>query len=360
MHTLQSLPSDWWSRHADAWATLFSARKGGSHHLADVGVASRLRLAWESASQGAWYYLVAVLGLLVAMDVSVFQHFPETAYTNLLLLLFWILVGAGLAVEVWLRMGPTDCKRWCVGYLLEFIFSVDRVFMALLVASTLEIPRRLMAKAMFVTLLGSWALRALVILGCAPVAEHPRILPYLTGLWLVYCGARQVASHKGADYQAGVTETLVVRVLRRLLGSRLGEYYDEEGERIFMVGKQGFCMTLLGAVIICLLASDWLLSLDVALLKSEKMTNAFLELSSSAVAAFAIRALFFVVRDVFDTHGLAKYSLGPILIFLGVEDLISRELYVNALLSCSVACSALGIAVALSCFSGGPEPKPVQ
>jgi len=353
-------PAKWRKFRRDAWSSFMYAKKGGAHRrllAKPVGFTDRLKLAWKSAANVDWCYLAVLIGLLVTMDLAVFQQLPETVRTNLVLLVFWILVGCAVAMELWLRLGPADCMRWSVAYLMELVYSVDRVFMSVLIIQTLDTPRRLLAKVMFIALMGSWFLRSMFVAGLASALAHFRVISYLAGAWLIYCGIRQVAVIKGPEYQGCVTEALPIRALRAVLGRRFDQYYDEEGESMFLIGKQGIRMTLLGAVLLCLLSSDLVLSLDVTLAKEEKFQSLFIDFSSSVIAAFAIRAFIFVVRDVFATYELAQLSLGPILIFLGVEALLSHELYVNALLCACIVFTVLGISVTLSIFQTAPEPK---
>lgn len=341
---------------ADAWAAVLSARKGGPHH--PVALPQRqgsLVGVLSSASQLDWYSLLALTAAIVGMDVAVLQQLPETVRTNLVLLVFWLLVGTAVGVEIWLRRGPEDGMRWLEGYLLEVIFSADRVFVVHFIFSALETPRRLMAKSMFIWLLGVVVARAFFILGLAPTLERLKVVPYCLGLWLVYCGSRQVAACE--DGSSDVTQNPVVCGLRAILGNRLGEFYDEEGEAVLMVNKKKACVTLLGATVLCLLSSELVLGLDVALLKVEALGNAFLDFSSAVTAAFAARALFFVVRDIFSVFDLGQYTLGSVLLFLGAETLLARTMYVNALVSCAIVAAILAGAALLSWVHAVPTPK---
>lgn len=354
------------------WARLLAARKGGPHHAAATAWQQqevqeqqhkeqqkgtgfhRLAGAQGSANVADWYYLLAVLGLFLAMDVTVLQNLPDTTHTNLVLLVFWYLVGITLAAEVWLRRGPRDGMDWITGYLTEVIFSVDQVFVLNLIFWALATPQRLLAKAMFITLIGNLACRGFMLLGLAPALERLRVVPYGLGLWLLYCGVRQVAGREG---EGDVTQNSVVRTFRGILGSHFGEYYDEEDEAIFAAHKNRYCVTLLGVALLCSSAAGLVLSLDVAMLKRELLPDMFLDFSSAAVAAFATRALFFVVRD--QIAGLEKYSLGMVLLFLGAEALVGRTIYVSAILSSFMVAFIVVVSAAFAWLRAG-YTKPLR
>merc|ERR1719499_2611629 len=102
-----------------------------------------------------WYYFASVLGLLLAVDVAVLQNLPDSTHTNLALLIFWHLVGITLAAELWLRRGSSDGRDWVTGYFVELIYSIDQVFILNQIFWVLASPQRLLAKAMFIILLGN-------------------------------------------------------------------------------------------------------------------------------------------------------------------------------------------------------------
>mmetsp|Transcript_32476 Transcript_32476/g.103249 ORF Transcript_32476/g.103249 Transcript_32476/m.103249 type:complete len:258 (-) Transcript_32476:23-796(-) len=254
-------------------------------------------------------------------------------------------------------MGRRTVYCGCKGSSWSWFFSLDRVFVVLLIFLTLETPRRLMSKALFVSMFGSLAVRWLFISGLAPLLECLRIIPYALGIWMVYCGTRLIALHDDTEGVSDVTQSSVVCVLRSIFGGRLGEFYDEESECVFVQAKQKCCVTLLGVALLSILFMDGLISLDVALLKQEQIQNAFLDITSAASAFFVIRALFFVVRDVVNIFGLAKYSLGAVFFFLGSQMLLGRMVYISAAVSASVVLLIVAISASVSWFHAGPNFK---
>merc|ERR1719210_1097216 len=119
-------------------------------------------------------------------------------------------------------------------------------------------------------------------------------------------------------------------------------------------------MNLLGVALTCSIAAEFALSLDVAMLKQEVLPDPFLNYSSAAVAAFATRALFFVVRDIITILGLTKHTLGIVLLFLGAEFLVGRALYISALFSCAGIACITAFAAAVSCLHTRQVPKQLQ
>merc|ERR1719446_34377 len=95
--------------------------------------------------------------------------------------------------EVWIRQGQKEGISWASGYFLELIYSLKDVFIFNLIFHTLETPRRLMRKALMGTVLGAVILRFAFHIGLAESIAKLTFLPYMLGVWQIYCGTQQVA-----------------------------------------------------------------------------------------------------------------------------------------------------------------------
>jgi len=321
------------AHRAEMWAAISGARRWEPHLPAAGGErwADSLAEAFSVPERANWYFFGIVLAVLVSMDVAVLQHLPETARAHVVLLLFWVLVSVAICLEVWLRLGPRAGAHWLAGYVLELEFSAQNVFVLHAIFCAFETPRRLTGRAMFLWLLGSMLVRLAFFLGAAPALAQLRVVPYLVGLWLLYTGARHVLVRD--DDGVDVTQATLVRAASRVLGDRLGKFYDEEGEAMLTVCKGKICVTLLSLVVLSLLVADLFLSVDVVLTKAEKLPNTHLNVGSSALALFTVRALFFVARDCFNRCGDADCAVGLALMLMGVQALASQVLSVSAAMS---------------------------
>jgi len=334
-----------------SWAALKSARRYGphQHQLKAGGPNSVVDAFWamlDSAATIDWCFLAVVLFILTAMDLAVLQQLPETARAHFVLLCFWLLVAGAFCIEVWVRMGPQAGVAWMTGYVLEIIYSLDTVLVVHVIFCALETPRRLMAKALFAGIISAILFRFLFALGLASALDGLGVVPGLLGIALTICGVRQLAARE--DDCVDVTQTVPVRGFRFLLGDRLGEFYDEEGEGLLAVSKGQVCVTLLGVVIFSLVTVNFAFAFDVVLTKAEELPNAYLDFSSSAFALFAVRALFFTARDLLGRCRVVNHGIGLALLFMGVETLLSHSIYVNAIFSCLVPIGIVGLAAAMS------------
>jgi len=351
---------------SEAWdsirrAPLIPAPTDGPGHRSEQrSVMARIQDLAESVPVLEWYFYVVYVVLAIAVDLVVLQHLPEIERTHVALLAFWMLVAVGFCVEVWMRQGQKEGISWASGYILELVFSMENVFIFNLIFHTLETPRRLMRKALMVTVLGSIVMRFLFYVGLADVIYKASFLPMILGAWLIYCGTQQVAVKGRCEDEAGdVTQTMVVRTFRWCLGERLGEFYDEEGEAIILFSGKKPCVTLLGVAIACLLTADLFFGADATLVKLELVPNPYFSISSSVLALFTLRALFSVVRDILSHLSLARYCTGIILLFVGAEMLAARFTEVSALMSVIVVMNVIMLMATFSAVRDSTCPKQV-
>mmetsp|Transcript_14014 Transcript_14014/g.24593 ORF Transcript_14014/g.24593 Transcript_14014/m.24593 type:complete len:119 (-) Transcript_14014:69-425(-) len=100
-------------------------------------------------------------------------------------------------------------------------------------------------------------------------------------------------------------------------------------------------------VIFCLEMTDILFAVDSVSAKVAQIPNYYLAYSSSVIAIFGLRAMFFILRDMVDFFDLLKYGLCFILVFIGVELLLEDYVKLPAQVVCVVIFS-----VFLVCISG--------
>jgi len=350
----------WSPSRSEVLTRLYSARKFGPHWADSVQAVHHrsshegLAMMFWGLASAEWCFASLVLGFLLVMDAVLLQNLPESRRSHASVLFIWLAVAVACCVEVWVCAGATAGVSWLSGYLMELLYSADHVFVMQLVFSSLDTPHRLMSKALYISMISTMTFRFLgFVCGVhwiSPVAI--RALSWMLGSGLVYAGICRL----GSISHGGVSECTVLRLLRSLLGERLAEFYDEEGEAWLVEVKGKVRMTLLGVVLICLVSLNFALNFDVVLAKAEASQDAFLNFSSSALALFAIRSLFFVVRDFFNMSSLTRSTFAVVLLLMGMEMLGGHAVYVSALISIVVFACMLVLSVGISSLQH-PIPK---
>eukprot|EP00415_Alexandrium_ostenfeldii_P004124 UN4124 len=164
------------------------------------------------------------------------------------------------------------------------------------------------------------------------------------GVLLIYSG---VQAAREDDGEQDITNLWAVRMLKECLGSRLVESYDLRNHNCFVRGSDGkLKVTLLVLVILCLEIVDIFFAVDSVSAKVAQIPDYFLSYSSSVIAIFGLRAMFFVVQDMVDSFDLLKYGLCFILVFIGIELMISDWVQLPAQVVCVVILSVFVVGIA--------------
>jgi len=246
-------------------------------------------------------------------------------------------------------MGERKALEWCAGYVLEWMLSMDNLFVFHLIFQTYQTPSHQVHKAVFVGVIGAIVMRMLFFMVVSTLLHvfHWIRIPF--GFLLIWSG---IEAAKGADDDVDVKDTALVRGLKWCLGSYLSEGYDESGCRLF-VWDSGQCqVTLLFIVVACLEFTDIVFALDSVSAKVAQIPDQYIAFSSSVIAMFGLRAMFFVMQDLVEMFDLLQYGLCIILVFIGAELLLSQYVHLAA----SVVCILI-LSVFVCCIAGSLAKK---
>merc|ERR1719271_379303 len=104
---------------------------------------------------------------------------------------------------------------------------------------------------------------------------------------------------------------------------------------------------MLVPVIVCLEITDIVFAVDSVSAKVAQIPDVYIAYSSSVLAMFGLRAMFFIVRDLVDMFDMLKYGLCFILVFIGIELLLEDRVQLPAQVVC-----VLVVSVFLVCAVG--------
>lgn len=178
-------------------------------------------------------------------------------------------------------------------------------------------------------------------------------LPYVLGTWLVYAGYQAAISEAHADIN--IKETPVYKHLEASFGDRLiGEYvHDENNRHQALVWRDGkLYVTMLGPLLICMIAAAWMLEIDATLTIIEQVENEYVAFSACAVASWCVPELFFVARDLFQRYFLLKYGVAFILVFFGLEMLLHEIIHIPDIFGVLIILVVMALCMVLSAWVG--------
>lgn len=318
-------------QYRKSWHTLKTARRHKHPRRID-SYSMSVSQFFQSTSFFEWSIFGGALVIFVPLYYYLLD-WPSTTNFHAGALLIWLVVGMVYNALVWVRLGRSAGIMWFTGYLLEFIFSIENVFVFHIVATAFRTPRRVTQKALFVVVCCQIVFEMTFFMGLADRLRSMHVLPYILGFWLIYVG--QHAARDDTHEEFEVQNSTLYRACQTLLGRRFVAAYEPKGD-LFIMNQGKLSFTLFLPLVFSLLAVDFCLEVDVTLTKIEELPNEYIAFTSSAAAAFAMPELFFVARDLFQRYGLLKYGVSFVLVFFGVQMLFHRFYDIPDLLGCGI------------------------
>ncbi len=267
-----------------------------------------------------WTYLIfgIVLALALVFDLGLLSKKATTISIKKALLqtIFWVSLGLGFFVFVWIEDGQTKGLEYISAYLMEWALSVDNIFVFILIFSYFGIPKKYTNRALLLGILIAIILRVIFItVGIALVHEF-RWLLYIFGAFLVYTGIKMflIDNEKEFDPEKNVVYKLLKKVVPITHDFNGGKFTKMTN------GKKRF--TLLFVVIIMLATTDIVFALDSIPAVFAITQNKMIIYTSNIFAVLGLRSLFFLLKGAVDKFKYLKEGIAIVLIFIGTKMLI--------------------------------------
>jgi len=245
---------------------------------------------FESAPWQEWIILGCACTAFCVLDAVAIQQLPESFWWHFLALTFWIAVAVLYVLGIAARTATSCAMDWTTGYLLEWILSLDNLFVFHLIFETYKTPANHIHKAVFVGIIGAVLMRMIFFIVLSTLLHLFDWVRFVFGLMLIWSG---IEAARKVDDDMDVEDTLLVRSLRYMCGNRIRKDYDLEERRLVSWDEQGrLQITMLLVVIICLEVTDVLFAIDSVSAKVAQVPNQYLAFSSSVIAMFGLRAMF--------------------------------------------------------------------
>jgi len=220
---------------------------------------------------------------------------------------------------------------------------MDNLFVFHLVLEAFRTPAKQVHKAVFIGIIGAVLIRMVFFMVVSTLLHVSHWIRFPFGLLLIWSG---IEAAKGGDDDVNLEDTRLVRSMKWVLGSRLHEGYDEHGIRAFKYGADGkLQVTLLFLVIASLECTDVLFALDSVSAKVAQIPNQYLAFSSSVLAMYGLRAMFFIVKDLVAMFELLQYGLCLILVFIGIELMLADYIHMSSATVCVLITSVFAVCV---------------
>jgi len=259
-------------------------------------------------------------------------------------------------VYVCFYRGGAEAFTWLTGYFLEWILSMENLFVFTLVFEAYKTPNKQMHKAVFIGIIGAALMRLVFYLVLNSLLDLFKWVSYILGALLIWSGIE--IARGGEEDEYNVTDTRLVKGFKWMLGDRLRETYDDNGPSIFAWSDQGHLqVTVLFLVIWCIEVVDIVFAVDSVSAKLTQIKSEYLSFSSTILAMFGLRAAFFIIHDLVEMFETLKYGLCVILIFVGVDLLWSPWIDLSTIAVCMVIICVFVVSIVLSLLKQGSNAE---
>ncbi|CAE7207492.1 alx, partial [Symbiodinium sp. CCMP2592] len=205
----------------------------------------------------------------------------------------------------------------------EWLLSLDNLFVFHLIFQLYKTPSQVVHKALFLGIIGAVICRLGFFAIVRELLDFVSWLRIIFGIFLIWSGVQAAKEEEEGE----AVNTTPVKALRWLLGNRLLDHYGKDAGNLIVWRDGNMAFTLLLPVVCCLEITDVVFALDSVSAKAAQIPDYWISVSSSILAMFALRAMFFVVQDFVAMFELMKYGLCCILVFIGIE-LICSDYFV--------------------------------
>ena len=311
-----------------------------------------------------WIGFGALVAVLLALDLFVFHrkaHVPtlrESAWWTA----FWCSLALVFNGFVWWWKGDVPAQEFLGGYLLEWMLSMDNVFVFAVIFRFFHVPIQFQYRVLFWGILGAIFLRlTFILVGAALIARFHWVLPVF-GVFLVYTAIKLVTAH-GAEVHPD--RNILMRIARRFVRVSRGDHRVHADH--FFVRENGLlCVTPLFLVLLVVESTDVLFAVDSipAIFGIFQDPNAqhvpFIVFTSNIFAILGLRALYFLLAGAMEIFRYLAYGLSAVLGFIGCG-MIAEYAYetwfaaegdhghlIPIWLKLAVIVAALGFAIGLS------------
>jgi len=285
----------------------------------DINHTFRSPYQFLSGSRLEWAVLGTIIFLAYAIDIFALKSHEQTTQQQFIALALWVFVAVAFGLFCWLFRGFAAASYWFTGYYLEWLLSIDNILAFSLIFKTYRVPAPLVHKALLYGMFGCLIFRYLMFATIGPVHHFLyfiRFLRFAFGVVLIYSGAQVMSDDVGVE---PTPNTWSLRLTKAALGTRWLPHYDFMDHQPFLVHNGKTCATLLVHVMFCLEITDSLFALDSVSAKVAVIPDSFVAYSSTAMAVFGVRAMFYIVHSLVEHFEFFSYCVAFSLTFIGVQ-----------------------------------------
>jgi len=368
-----------------------------AHHLPEHGIKGlepkhehhKTAVLFEKEDMTAWIVFTLVFFVLVGFDNFVLHRKAEklSLLKSLLYTTFWIAVAGMFNLYVYYTRGLEDAFSWGTGYLLEWMLSVDNLFVFHRIFTVFKTPDDQKHKPLFYGIIGAIVFRMIFFLIEEILLHHVTWMHIVFGIFLIYTGIKAVSMddddespENGCMYQFLVNRInyvdryddsgrFFIPVEVNKDGTLSDEVLSEEQlsalssrAKQSTAGTEGqaavqYRPTRLVLVVVCLEVTDLVFAVDSVSAIVAQIPDLFLAYTACVFAMLGLRAMFFAIDELVKMFALLAYGVAFILIFLGCKLILRSWIHIPPSIVCCILVCTLLLSILASLIADKMEKE---
>jgi tellurite resistance protein TerC len=367
---------------------------------------------FDPADIVAWLVFTGVFIVLILFD-NLVLHRRATKLSfgcAVLYTIFWLGMACCFCAFIWWYRGPDDAVNWALGYILEWMLSVDNLFVFHLIFKIYGTPDELKHRPLFWGIVGAIFFRMLFFIIEELLLHSLWWMHIVLGIFLIYTGIKTATSddddedprqnkifilcskwlplvngydssgaffvrvpvdaatgeailpepqggsqplsatgHEAPTYSSSAwyrTPPTSERVVASPYGSAANSGLPARRAPSEITYK--WRATLLFLVVMCLEVTDILFAVDSVSAIVAQIPDLFLAYTACVFAMLGLRALFFVIDELISLFVLLKYGVMLILVFIGLKLILKEWMFFPNWLVASVLIGILILSILCS------------
>lgn len=302
-----------------------------------------------------WVGFIALIGLLLALDLGVFNRKAHVVSIQEALRWTTVWVSVSLLFSIfiyfayendWVHFASSEAYSgkkavltYLTGYLVEQSLSIDNVFVIAVIFTYFRIPAANQHRVLFWGILGAIIFRGLMIGIGAILIQSYGWITYVFGAILLYAAYKMLAAgdHDAVEIEHNAT----VRLIKRFVPVTRSFHGDH-----FFIKRMGVtAVTPLFVALMVVETTDIMFAFDSIPAIFAITEDPFIVFTSNIFAIMGLRSLYFVLASVLDKFKYLRYSLVFILAFVGLKMIALHWIHLPEWLSLVVIIGALAAGI---------------
>jgi tellurite resistance protein TerC len=207
----------------------------------------------------------------------------------------WIIAALLFNAGIFFIQGQQKALEFFTGYVIELSLSIDNLFVFFLIFSHFKVDPARQSRILSWGVLGAQLMRALFILGGVALLKHFSWVIYAFGILLVCSGFRLFFKK---NKTINPDQNNLLHFFERFIPKNLSSFL---------------------IVLIAVEVTDLIFAVDSIPAILAVTRDPFIVYSSNIFAILGLRATYFVLAPVIDKFRYLHYTLGIILVFVGIK-----------------------------------------